>query len=139
MKLPAILKDIIYALLHRPVTEKYPADEATHVAERFRGKLHWTPDHCTGCCLCVKDCPANALELITIDKEEKRFVMRYHPDRCIYCGQCVQACRFGCISLNPDEWELATSDPLTLTITYGDEADVKRLMEKQTQDDTDDL
>jgi NAD(P)H-quinone oxidoreductase subunit I len=83
MKLSAMLGDVLRSLFRRPATERYPF-ERHPTPPRLRGALHWNPDKCTGCCLCVKDCPANAIEIITIDKANKRFVLRYHADRCTY-------------------------------------------------------
>jgi formate hydrogenlyase subunit 6/NADH:ubiquinone oxidoreductase subunit I len=77
--------------------------------------------------LCVKDCPAQALELITLDKKAKRFVMRYHVDRCTFCAQCVESCRFNCIGLKNDQWELASNDRGDFTIMYGRPEDVENV------------
>ena len=41
----------------------------------LRALLQFNPEKCTGCGVCVKDCPAEALELITLDKASKRFVL----------------------------------------------------------------
>ena len=81
MKISSMFKDIITSFFKKPVTENYPA-ERPHIAARFRGKLHFDPTKCVGCQLCVKDCPSDALEIITIDRANKRFVARYHVDRC---------------------------------------------------------
>ncbi len=112
-----MFKDVLNALFHDPVTELYPGERPAASA-LLRGKLVWTPNGCTGCALCVKDCPANALELIVIDKAAKQFAMRYYADRCAYCGQCVASCRFNCIHLSSDVWELASDDRESFIIQY---------------------
>jgi formate hydrogenlyase subunit 6/NADH:ubiquinone oxidoreductase subunit I len=132
MKLTTMLHDIWHSLWSKPVTEAYPA-EKIEVSERFRGKLHWNPQACTGCTLCVQDCPAKAIEIITLDKKAKRFVMRYHADQCVYCGQCVESCRFDAIKLIDGEWELASSNPQDFDISYGNEADIETAMANQGQ------
>ncbi|MFZ1396248.1 MAG: 4Fe-4S binding protein [Candidatus Promineifilaceae bacterium] len=66
MKMGTMLQDIVTSLFRRPVTEQYPFEKRP-APLRTRGMLHWNPEKCTGCCLCNKDCPANAIELITID------------------------------------------------------------------------
>lgn len=114
--------DLLRALTGGPVTENYPA-ERQPAPERLRGMLHYSPEGCTGCALCVKDCPADALELITIDKVNKIYGLRYHADRCTFCGQCVQNCRFSCIALSNSEWELASADRGSFTVTYGVESE----------------
>ena len=55
-------------------------------------------EKCTGCGVCVRSCPMNALEL-----EDKKVI--FNPDRCIGCGACARTCeelRVGAIILNPD-------------------------------------
>ena len=97
-----MLKDVIGALFLKPVTQKYPF-ERTQPSERLRGKLVWDPEKCTGCALCVKDCPSDAIEMVVNDKQNKNFVLRYHMDRCTFCAQCVQNCRFECMGMSDEE------------------------------------
>ena len=80
MTIGSMFGDVFKSLFKKPVTEKYPFAESV-TPEHFRGKLEWDPEKCTGCQLCVKDCPSNAIEIITIDKVNKKFVMRYHMER----------------------------------------------------------
>ena len=76
MKIGSMLGDIATSLFRKPVTENYPFEKKV-APEALRGKLYYDPSKCTGCMLCIKDCPANAIELITVDKAAKRFVMKY--------------------------------------------------------------
>jgi formate hydrogenlyase subunit 6/NADH:ubiquinone oxidoreductase subunit I len=62
-----------------------------------RGKVIIRPEACTGCGLCVRDCPAFALELERESRES--FCLSYYRDRCAYCGQCADNCRQGAITL----------------------------------------
>jgi formate hydrogenlyase subunit 6/NADH:ubiquinone oxidoreductase subunit I len=124
--------DVLRSLFAKPVTEQYPVERRA-VSERLRGKLHWDPQRCTGCALCVKDCPANAINLITLDKANKRFGLEYHADRCIYCGQCVQSCRFGCIELRSGDWELAADGRDEYTVFYGEFDDHKIVLDGQAE------
>jgi NAD(P)H-quinone oxidoreductase subunit I len=123
MKIATMLRDVLRSLFERPATRRYPF-ERKPAPERLRGALRWNPKGCTGCCMCTRDCPANAIELITVDKASKRFVLRYHMDRCTFCAQCVQTCRFGCLGMAPDQWELAALRKEPFTVYYGDDADV---------------
>ncbi len=125
-----MFRDMIKSLFCPPVTQRYPAEQ-TPAPERLRGKLHWTPEGCTGCALCVKDCPANAIELITIDKATKRFAMKYHVDRCTFCGQCVYSCRFDCLHLVDEEWELAAVNRSGFTVYYGNPEDIEAAVAMQ--------
>jgi len=128
MRIGTMVGDTIRSLFKKPATEVYPF-EKRETPERTRGLLTWSPDNCTGCSLCVKDCPCNALELIVIDKKAKRFVMRWREDACIYCGQCLQVCRFDAIDMSQEEWELAATGRADFTKTYGKEDDIKQAMD----------
>lgn len=127
MKIGAMLNEVLRSLIRRPATRLYP-QERPQAQPRLRGKLHWNPDKCTGCCLCSKDCPARAIEIIELDKANKRFVVRYHMDRCTFCAQCVQSCRQGCLEMSNEEWELASTNKEAFTVYYGDSADVERVL-----------
>jgi formate hydrogenlyase subunit 6/NADH:ubiquinone oxidoreductase subunit I len=127
MKLGMMWCDVWRSLWKRPFTEKYPLEKRP-TPERARGALRWSPEGCTGCALCSKDCPANAIDLITLDKKAKRFVLRYHMDRCAFCGQCVQSCRFHCLEMPNEEWELAAVNREPFTVLYGREEDLQQLL-----------
>ena len=59
----------------------------------FRGKLKFDQSTCIGCKLCMKDCPANAIEITNdIEKGEKVYQAELYLDRCLYCAQCVKTC-----------------------------------------------
>jgi formate hydrogenlyase subunit 6/NADH:ubiquinone oxidoreductase subunit I len=134
MKIGTMFTDIWRSIWQRPVTQKYPF-ERQEAPTRLRGKLHWDPEKCTGCGLCSKDCPADAIELITIDKKEKRFVMKYHMDRCTYCAQCIESCRFNCLNLSNEEWELAATNKEAFTIYYGKEDELQQFLGRFTKAD----
>ncbi len=126
MRIGAMLGDISRSLFKRPVTELYPFTRKP-TPERLRGKLLFAPDKCTGCKICVRDCPANALELIVVDKATKRFVLRFHTDRCTYCAQCVFSCNFDAIALSHQEWELAALSKDAFSVPCGRPEDVAAL------------
>ncbi|MBZ0281609.1 MAG: 4Fe-4S binding protein [Anaerolineae bacterium] len=128
MKIGSMVGDVFRSLFQRSATRQYPFDRKD-APDRLRGKLHWDPEKCTGCLLCVKDCPAQAIEIIMVDKANKRFAMRYHLDRCAFCSQCVVSCRAGALEMSKEEWELAAAHKGKFMIYSGDEADVKRLVE----------
>lgn len=48
-------------------------------------------DKCTGCTVCAKACPTEA---ITGDKKELHEI---HQDKCIKCGKCFTVCRFDAV------------------------------------------
>jgi formate hydrogenlyase subunit 6/NADH:ubiquinone oxidoreductase subunit I len=134
MTLGAMLSDVLTSFFKKNVTRRYPFDKLPAPA-RLRGKLVWDPAKCTGCQLCIKDCPSNAIELIVLDKVAKRFVLRYHSDRCTYCAQCVVNCRFKCLNMSSTDWELASTKKEPFTVYYGKDADVDALLAKATAPD----
>ncbi len=129
MKIGSMLGDVLKSFFQKPVTQPYPFERKPAPAA-FRGKLVWDPSKCSGCQLCMKDCPADAIELITIDRQAKRFVLRYNMDRCTYCAQCVMNCRFDCLDMSDEQWELAALKKDAFTVYYGRDEDVQAFMEK---------
>ena len=127
MKLGTMLADVARSLFQRPATRRYPT-ERPPTSPRFHGPVHWDPERCTGCRICVMDCPADALELFTIDKATRRFVMRYDVACCTFCAQCVASCNHGCLSLSNGEWELAGPDRGALVSHFGSPSDVAQVV-----------
>jgi formate hydrogenlyase subunit 6/NADH:ubiquinone oxidoreductase subunit I len=129
MRIGAMLGDISRSLFKRPVTELYPFVRRP-VPERLRGQLTFDPAKCTGCKICVRDCPAEAIEIVVVDKATKRFVMNFHTDRCTYCAQCVVSCNFDSLGMASDRWELAGLARDGFAVSYGREEDLRALAEK---------
>ena len=128
MTIGSMFGDIFKSFFKKPITEQYPFVK-TEAPENLRGKLIWDPEKCTGCMLCIKDCPSNGIELLVVDKVNKKFVMRYNIDRCTFCAQCVESCRFGCIEMSDEMWELASIKKEPFEVYYGREEDIQFLME----------
>jgi formate hydrogenlyase subunit 6/NADH:ubiquinone oxidoreductase subunit I len=107
MRKPGIMTPFVLGMLKKkPATILYPFEEAW-TPENFRGKIKFIAENCIGCKLCVRDCPAQAIEIEkTGDKEFKAYI---YLDRCIYCAQCVDSCRKGALEITP-EFELAGFD-----------------------------
>jgi len=118
----SMLGDILESFFKKPITQKYPK-EKSNSPNTVRGKIVWDPEKCTGCELCILDCPTSALELLILDKQKKKFVMRYNLGLCIFCGQCELSCKKGCIKTSKDVWELASVDKKTFEIYYGQAED----------------
>ena len=129
MTIGSMFTDILKSFFKKPVTEKYPFVKK-EAPENLRGKLVWNPEKCAGCMLCIKDCPSKAIELLTIDKVNKKFVMRYNLDKCTYCAQCVVNCRFNCIEMSEEQWELASTKREPFEVYYGRDEDIQFLLEK---------
>lgn len=129
--LGTMLSDILNAFISKPATVKYP-QSVGEAPKNMRGKVVYDAETCTGCRLCVRDCPAEAIDIIILDRKEKKFVMHYHADRCIFCAQCVESCRFDSIRLSDEEWELAETSKTPYDIYYGSPEDVKRVKAERT-------
>jgi formate hydrogenlyase subunit 6/NADH:ubiquinone oxidoreductase subunit I len=123
MRIGAMLGDISRSLFKRPVTELYPFVRRP-TPERLRGQLTFEASKCTGCKICVRDCPAAAIEIVVVDKATKRFVMRFETGRCTYCAQCVVSCNFDAIGMNHDQWELAALSQKPFAVTFGRTEDI---------------
>ncbi|MBT7311498.1 4Fe-4S binding protein, partial [bacterium] len=48
-------------------------------------------ENCTGCTLCAKDCPVNAIEG---KAKEIHFI---DQELCVKCGKCITSCNFNAI------------------------------------------
>ena len=84
-----IIPEALRQLFKKEATHTYPK-EAFLTPKDFRGKLIYHPERCIGCNLCIRACPAEALELVKLGDKKYDFAI-YH-DRCVNCGQCVEVC-----------------------------------------------
>ena len=121
-----MFKDVVRSFFTKHTTQLYPV-ERTAPPERYRGILSYEPSVCTGCTLCVKDCPSDAIELVILDRAAKKYVMKYHMDRCIYCGQCVVNCKPKGIGMSNLDWEHATLEKKFM-VYYGKDEDVTQYL-----------
>lgn len=129
MKIGSMLGEVLRSVFRKPATAKYPYTRQP-VPDRLRGIIRYNPETCTGCTLCMKDCPANAIEIIAVDKPNKRFIMRFHIDRCTYCAQCVVNCRFKCLEMSNQQWERAALKREPFTVLYGRQEDLDQFLKK---------
>jgi NAD(P)H-quinone oxidoreductase subunit I len=125
MVLLPMLPELIKQLFSEPATNTFPAkylppsitEFLKQVGEgkasmnppiglppNFRGKIVYERDACTGCTLCARVCPSNAIDVLP---ETKR--MRIWISSCIFCSQCTDACPKNGLSMS-DEFLLADED-----------------------------
>ena len=116
------MKGIIKGLLttlstasRKPVTIEYP-DEKHVLSERQRSfpVLTWDFDHdepfCTGCNVCVRNCPVDCMTAVMIDNPKHRegtsnrrkIADKFWIDyaRCMRCNICVEVCPFEAIVMD---------------------------------------
>jgi len=91
MRIAAFLPEILRHLFKKPATVDYPFVKL-EVPKGFRGTPFLHPELCIVCRACVRDCPAEAIDILTVNEAEKKFKMVIHNDRCIHCAQCVESC-----------------------------------------------
>jgi ferredoxin len=121
----AMLPKVFVQMFKRPHTNKFPAKYTPssttkflenvgagkaklippiETPEGFRGKIQYDKEKCTGCKLCIKVCPSEAIEF----KEEEKKIKIYLA-RCTFCSQCNDVCPFNCLSMS-NEFLLADAD-----------------------------
>ena len=120
-----LLPELLRQLFSRPATNTFPSrhlpssvtgflakvarGEATiyppvPTPPKFRGKIVYDREACIGCSLCLRVCPAHAIEFIP---ETKR--VRIYVTQCIFCSQCNDVCPKDALHMSP-EFLLATED-----------------------------
>jgi formate hydrogenlyase subunit 6/NADH:ubiquinone oxidoreductase subunit I len=115
MKRPGkMIKEVLRSVFLKAATTRYPYRKSD-MPERFRGKIKFYADRCIGCCLCMRDCPSNAIKIKK--SGEKTFEAVVDLGKCIYCGQCVDSCPKKAVECTP-EFELAVLDGNKLKVTY---------------------
>lgn len=108
---------VTFGHLFKPsVTELYP-HERFEMPERARLRINMTYKECTGCTLCARACPVDAIMIETVKAQpdedlgtttsgtKKRLhVVKFDVDnaKCIYCGLCIPPCPTGAIHFLPD-------------------------------------
>ena len=121
----SMLSQVFTQMFKKPFTNKFPAKYAPNnttkfleevgkgnveiihpikAPEGFRGKIQYDKEKCTGCKLCLKVCPSEAIEFKEADKK-----IRIYLARCTFCSQCNDICPVKCLTMS-NEFLLADSD-----------------------------
>ncbi len=122
MRIGSMLSDITRSLFRKPFTERYPF-VVRPAPERTRGQLVWDGAKCTGCMLCVKDCPADAIQITVVDRAARKYIFRYRTDRCVYCGQCVESCKPVALSMSSELWHLSSTSKESFNLVFDNSLD----------------
>ena len=99
--------DSILKLLEKVEKGEAKINPPVEIPKNFRGKIVYDRDECIGCKLCIKVCPAEAIEFIP-DKKK----IKIHIDHCIFCSQCNDICPKDCLNMS-EEFLLADADRLS--------------------------
>ncbi len=121
-----MVPELLGQLLKKPATNPFPAPQlpptvtgfleavgagkasilpTVPVPPKLRGKLTYNRDTCIGCNLCIKVCPAHAIEPIPAPVKK----IRVFISQCINCGQCTEVCPKNCLGLS-EEFLIADAD-----------------------------
>jgi len=95
--------DSVLKLLEKVEKGEVKINPPVEVPKGFRGKILYDRDKCIGCKLCLKVCPANAIEFIPETKK-----IKIHVDHCICCSQCNDICPKNCLSMSDNFFVAAT-------------------------------
>jgi formate hydrogenlyase subunit 6/NADH:ubiquinone oxidoreductase subunit I len=132
MKKPArVFSEVIKHLFKKPATCGYPFTPAKPMPQ-FRGRIDFDSSKCIGCQMCVRVCPAKAIE-IPLSKEQppapvqvegqppvaarKKFDCIMKLGNCVYCWQCAETCPKKALVTTQD-FELANVDRKQLVRHY---------------------
>ena len=111
-RLGKMQKQLLKSARSKQATVLYPfTKEGLNIPEGLRGKwVYKYPDHCTGCKICERVCPAGAIEMIECRSQDVQTKTGFRPvchfDRCILCAQCVESCPRNVLELS-GEFEMA--------------------------------
>jgi formate hydrogenlyase subunit 6/NADH:ubiquinone oxidoreductase subunit I len=129
-RISPIFRRVASHIFTKPATSKYPFVKPI-LPEASRCKTVYTIESCnvidigagnkgltldvrsivgSNCRVCVRDCPAAAIEIVEVDGK-RRPQIRF--DKCIFCHQCVESCPRGAIKSSVF-YEMATTDKCAL-------------------------
>jgi formate hydrogenlyase subunit 6/NADH:ubiquinone oxidoreductase subunit I len=97
--------ELLKHLLKKRATVLYPF-EKVDLPPAYRGLWTFDMDKCTGCGLCSRDCPSEAIVLKDTEKTKAGRYPTCYVSRCMFCGQCADVCPTGAIHMSSN-YELA--------------------------------
>lgn len=125
------LFEALRQLFKKPATSTYPFSKAK-LQPKYRGRIDFEAEKCIGCKMCVRVCPAKAIDIVLSADQpaapaavegkapvpaKKKFDCIMNLDRCVYCAQCVEVCPKKAL-ISTDDFELAQLDRKALRRHY---------------------
>ena len=123
--------EIFRQLLDRPFTNPFPVKYAPRnmhaaleaiksgkvkinppvpVPDDYRGKIAYDRDACIGCKMCIKVCPASAIEYVpSPDGKPRGGKVKFYMARCTFCALCTEICPKDAIAMTT-EFLMADAD-----------------------------
>ncbi len=135
MRLIGMLGDVVKSLFAKSATQNYPYKKKD-VPERYHGRLDYDATKCTGCMMCVRDCPTETIKIEIVDRKTKQFFMTYNIGECVYCKQCVYNCRFDALHMTNKMWESASDQRETFQLYFGKQEYIDAFLEKRAAEST---
>jgi formate hydrogenlyase subunit 6/NADH:ubiquinone oxidoreductase subunit I len=98
-KLPGkIINMAVKCFFKKPATIQYP-NGSLEIVDHYRGRLTYDPSNCSGCRLCMRNCPAGAIKITNEGtKDDRKMKAELNVACCIFCCQCVDSCAKKCLS-----------------------------------------
>lgn len=93
MSLLRMSKTLFKNLIHGPYTVPYPVKQKEKY-ERTRGKIAISIDDCILCGLCMRRCPAGAIQV-----EKVKNSWSIERMKCIQCNYCTEVCPKKCLKM----------------------------------------
>jgi formate hydrogenlyase subunit 6/NADH:ubiquinone oxidoreductase subunit I len=109
-----MIHEVLSSLFKKPATLDYP-NVKPPVHPSIRGAIKFESGKCIGCKLCMKDCPANAIQIRQVG--EKKYEAEFDLSKCIYCAQCVDSCPRKALQYT-QEFELAALNHDKLKVIF---------------------
>jgi formate hydrogenlyase subunit 6/NADH:ubiquinone oxidoreductase subunit I len=130
-RISPIFRRAVSHLFTKPATTKYPFVKP-ELPPDSRGKLVYEIKDCnvidfgsgsdfrldikamrgSNCRVCVRDCPAKAIEIVEVEGRKRPQI---DLNKCVFCYQCVESCPREAIKAS-DLYELATTDKGSLVM-----------------------
>lgn len=103
MMLPYLTK-ALSNLFSSPSTEAFPKGEPPRAAAGYRGRLHYAPELCVNCGMCIRVCAPQAItrEIVKLDNGDQQITFTIDMTSCTFCATCADFCSKKAITLTED-------------------------------------